>query len=203
VLVLTNAMLPMMRRNMRIGLAELNAAYPGKLTLRISLDHHSAKMHDLERGEGSFEKTLIGMRWLRDAGIKMAVAGRTLSDETEADARAGFAALYQAEGFDIDAHAPAETVLFPEMTGTLDVPEITTACWGILNKDPRELMCSNARMVVRRKGADAPAVLACTLLAYDPQFELGPTLQDADRDVRLNHPHCAKFCVLGGASCNG
>ena len=102
--------------------------------------------------------------------------------------RAGFAALYQAEGFDINAHAPAETVLFPEMTGTLDVPEITTACWGILNKDPRELMCSNARMVVRRKGANAPAVLACTLLAYDPQFELGPTLQDANRDVRLNHP---------------
>ena len=51
-------------------------------------------MHDLERGEGSFEKTLIGMRWLRDAGIKMAVAGRTLWDETDADAR-GFAALYQ------------------------------------------------------------------------------------------------------------
>ena len=203
VLVLTNAMLPMMRRHMRDGLAELNAAYPGKMTLRISLDHHSAKMHDLERGEGSFEKTLIGMRWLRDVGIKMAVAGRTLWDETDMDARAGFAALYQAEGFDIDAHAPAETVLFPEMTGTLDVPEITTACWGILNKDPRELMCSNARMVVRRKGADAPAVLACTLLAYDPQFELGPTLQDANRDVRLNHPHCAKFCVLGGASCSG
>jgi hypothetical protein len=58
-------------------------------------------------------------------------------------------------------------------------------------------------MVVRRKGADSPAVLACTLLAYDPQFELGPTLRDADRDVRLNHPHCAKFCVLGGASCSG
>ena len=53
------------------------------MTLRISLDHHSAKMHDLERGEGSFEKTLIGMRWLRDAGIKMAVAGRTLWDETD------------------------------------------------------------------------------------------------------------------------
>jgi hypothetical protein len=83
------------------------------------------------------------------------------------------------------------------------VPEITTACWGILKKDPRDLMCSNARMVVRRKGADSPAVLACTLLAYDPQFELGPTLRDADRDVRLNHPHCAKFCVLGGASCSG
>ena len=57
-------------------------------------------------------------------------------------------------------------------------------------------------MVVKRKGADRPAVLACTLLAYDEQFELGETLQEAERDVALNHPHCAKFCVLGGASCS-
>jgi hypothetical protein len=58
-------------------------------------------------------------------------------------------------------------------------------------------------MVVRRKGADAPAVIACTLLPYDPQFELGKTLAEAEGAVHLNHPHCAKFCVLGGASCSG
>ena len=34
-------------------------------------------------------------------------------------------------------------------------------------------MCASARMVVKRKRRGAPAVLACTLLAYDPQFELG------------------------------
>ena len=32
--------------------------------------------------------------------------------------------------------------------------------------------------------------------------KLGPMLADASRDVMLNHPHCAKFCVLGGAACN-
>ena len=58
------------------------------------------------------------------------------------------------------------------------------------------------RMVVKRRGADRPAVLACTLLAYDPQFELGATLAEAARPVALNHPHCAKFCVLGGARCS-
>jgi hypothetical protein len=57
-------------------------------------------------------------------------------------------------------------------------------------------------MVVKRKGASSPAVLACTLLPYDAEFELGPRLEDAERDVALNHPHCAKFCVLGGASCS-
>jgi hypothetical protein len=57
-------------------------------------------------------------------------------------------------------------------------------------------------MVVKRKGADRPAVVACTLLPYDAQFELGPTLADAAAWVPLNHPHCAKFCVLGGGSCS-
>lgn len=202
VLILTNAMRPMMRKSMREGLLELNTAFPGKLTMRISVDHWSKDLHDTERGAGTFEKTLEGMRWLHENGFSMAVAGRTVWGETDAQARAGYAALYAANGFDIDAQNPGETVLFPEMDETVDVPEITTACWSILNKSPDAVMCSSSRMVVKRKGADKPAVLACTLLPYSEEFELGTTLQEAERDVRLNHPHCAKFCVLGGASCS-
>ena len=47
----------------------------------------------------------------------------------------------------------------------------------------------------------SPAALACTLIAYDRRFELGKTLREAWRPVSLAHPHCASFCVLGGASC--
>jgi len=63
-------------------------------------------------------------------------------------------------------------------------------------------MCASSRMVVKRRGAARPAVLACTLIAYEPRFELGATLAEAGGAVALNHPHCAKFCVLGGASCS-
>jgi uncharacterized Fe-S cluster-containing radical SAM superfamily protein len=202
VLILTNAMRPMMRKSMRAGLQELEAAFPGKMTLRVSLDHFTADHHDAERGVGSFYKTLEGMTWLREAGIRMAVAGRTLWGENDADSRAGFAALYQSHGFDIDAQNPGATVLFPEMDETVEVPEITTACWGILNKSPDDVMCASSRMVIKRKGAKAPAVLACTLLPYSDEFELGETLAEAEGPVRLNHAHCAKFCVLGGASCS-
>ena len=94
------------------------------------------------------------------------------------------------------------TVLFPEMDERIEVPEITTACWGILDKSPDAIMCASSRMVIKRKGAEKPTVLACTLLPYAPEFELGSTLEEAERDVALNHPHCAKFCVLGGASCS-
>ncbi|QFT95764.1 Antilisterial bacteriocin subtilosin biosynthesis protein AlbA [Roseovarius sp. THAF8] len=203
VLILTNAMRPMMRPKMQNGLRALNAEFGALLTLRISVDHHSEALHDEERGSGSFARTLIGMSWLRDQGIRMAVAGRSVWGDTEAQSRAGYQAFFASNGFDIDAYDPAMTVLFPEMDETVEVPEITTACWEILGKSPDSVMCASSRMVVKRKGADQPAVRACTLLPYDEEFELGTTLEDAERDVALNHPHCAKFCVLGGASCSG
>ncbi|MEO0391533.1 MAG: radical SAM protein, partial [Pseudomonadota bacterium] len=55
VLILTNAMRPMMRPRVQDALLELHAAYPGHLTLRISLDHYAAPLHDAERGAGSFQ----------------------------------------------------------------------------------------------------------------------------------------------------
>lgn len=203
VLILTNAMRPMMRPRVQAGLKALESDFPQRMTLRVSLDHYRGDLHDTERGAGSFAKTVRGMEWLRDAGIRMAIAGRTLWDEPEADARAGFAAFFDRHRFEIDAQDPGETVLFPEMDESVDVPEITTDCWGILGKSPADVMCASSRMVVKRRGAAHPVVLACTLLPYDPRFELGETLAEAERDVALNHPHCAKFCVLGGASCSG
>jgi sulfatase maturation enzyme AslB (radical SAM superfamily) len=203
VLILTNAMRPMLRKTMRAGLLELNKAFGDKLTLRISVDHYRAELHNKERGAGSFNKTLEGMRWLRDNRFNMTVAGRTVWGESEAESRAGYAQFYQEHNFQINALNPGETVFFPEMDETAEVPEITTACWGILGKSPNDVMCASARMVVKRKGAERPSVLACTLLPYDPQFELGTSLEEAEQDVALNHPHCAKFCVLGGASCSG
>ncbi|UWQ80920.1 radical SAM protein [Leisingera sp. S132] len=202
VLILTNAMRPMMRKTVKAGLLALHKDFGDKLTLRISVDHHRAELHDKERGAGSFARTIEGMEWLRDNGFAMAVAGRTVWGESEAEARAGYAALFEQHGFAINAQNPGQTVLFPEMDETVEVPEITSACWGILNKSPDSVMCASSRMVVKRRGADAPAVLACTLLPYAPEFEMGATLAEAERPVQLNHPHCAKFCVLGGASCS-
>jgi len=200
-LVLTNAMKPMM--NQAAGLLALQEKYGAGLTLRVSLDHPDPAIHDAERGAGSFDRTLEGLRFLAGHGFRLHIAGRAaFGAGDEAKLRADFAALFAAHGIAVDATDPVALMLFPEMDATADVPEITTACWGILGKSPDSLMCASARMVVKRKGAARPAVLACTLLAYDPQFELGATLAEASRPVALNHPHCAKFCVLGGAACS-
>lgn len=200
-LVLTNAMKPM--RNHAGALLALRAAYGDRLTLRVSLDHHTALLHDLERQEGSFAQALDGLEWLAREGFRLHVAGRAaFGREGEAAMRAGFARLFAERGIPVDAQDPVALMLFPEMDARADVPEITTACWGILKKRPDSLMCASARMVVKRRGAGRPAVLACTLLPYDPQFELGATLAEAARPVALNHPHCARFCLLGGAACS-
>jgi uncharacterized Fe-S cluster-containing radical SAM superfamily protein len=202
VLMLTNAMQPMMRPRIKGGLIDLRERYGDQLTMRVSFDHFTAQLHDHERGQGAFARALTGLRWLSENGFQLALAGRTIWGEDEDVARKGYADLIAREGLAIDPDNMSQLVLFPEMRPDGDPPEITTACWGILNKDPNDLMCASQRMVVKRKGAKQASVLACTLLPYDPEFELGETLADARQDVSLNHSYCATFCVLGGGSCS-
>jgi len=159
-------------------------------------------VHEAERGPGSWEPMLAGLRWLSANGFSLAAAGRSLAGETQAEARAGYRALFAREGIAIDTQDHARMVLFPEMDAKADVPEISEGCWDILGKSPSQQMCANSRMVVHRKGEASSRVVACTLLPYARDFDLGATLADADCAVALNHPHCARFCVLGGASCS-
>jgi Radical SAM superfamily/4Fe-4S single cluster domain len=199
-LVLTNAMKPM--RKLRAPLLALREAYGARLTVRVSIDHYSPAVHEAERGRRSWAPTIDGLVWLARNGFTIDVAGRRFTAEPEDAIRAGFAQLLAELDVPVDASDPVRLMLFPEMDATRDVPEITEACWGILGKSPESVMCASSRMVVKRAGANAPAVLACTLLAYDRQFELGRTLAESAVPVALNHPHCARFCVLGGAACS-
>jgi uncharacterized Fe-S cluster-containing radical SAM superfamily protein len=211
VLVLTNAMQPMQRPRIASGLIALREAHGDGLVIRVSLDHYGKALHEAERGIDTYDKTIEGIDWLARNGFALALAGRTYSGESEASLREGYARLAQERGWPIDASDSAQLVLFPEMDVRVDVPEITTACWGILHKSPSDVMCASSRMVVKRKGAAGPTVRPCTLLPYDPVFEMGATLGEAARAdsgmfdhgaVKLCHPHCAKFCVLGGGSCS-
>ena len=200
VLVLTNGMRPMMKLD--TALLELLHAHGPKLTLRVSLDHYTKGRHEELRGPHSWAPTLQCLKWLSDQGFKVHVAGRTLWDESEDCSRAGYAQLFQELGITTDANDPGALLLFPEMDELAVVPEITTSCWSLLGVDPATMMCATSRMVVKVRGADRTTVQACTLLAYDPRFTLGSSLKQATGRVSLNHPHCAKFCVLGGGACS-
>ncbi len=201
VLVLTNAMKPMTK--VRSQLLAFDEATRAGLVVRVSIDHYTRAGHELERGKQSFQPTLDGLAWLAKHGFRVAVAARTFVDEPEARIRAGFQTLFDGLGIALDARDPDALVLFPEMDARLDVPEITTDCWRTLGVRPDDMMCASSRMIVKRRGSAQPVVVPCTLLPYDPQFELGPSLaRAAEADIPLNHPHCARFCVLGGASCS-
>ena len=199
-IVLTNAMKPMQHK--KRALLALCEKYGDRLTIRVSLDHYGAAVHELERGKRSWGPAIEGLKWLAGNGFAVNVASRYLSGESEAELRGGFRRLFAGVGIALDADDPVALMIFPEMDATVDVPEITTACWGILHKSPDSVMCATSRMVVKHKGAAGPTVAACTLLPYDQLWDLGPSLAGALGSVPLNHPHCAKFCVLGGAACS-
>lgn len=202
-LVLTNAMQPMMRRRIQDGLLELRSTFGDRMTLRVSMDHHSADLHDAERGQGAFSQALRGLTWLAENSFKTAIAGRHVLTEDEDSARASYGQLISLIGLDIDHGNPGQLVLFPEMTSDKTPPEITTECWSILNVDPADMMCASQRMLVRRKKDERAVLMPCTLLAYDDRFVMGNTLKEAtETAVSLNHRWCAEFCVLGGGNCS-
>jgi uncharacterized Fe-S cluster-containing radical SAM superfamily protein len=211
VLVLTNGLQPMLRPRLKKGLLGLLSDYGDRLTVRVSLDHYTRQLHEAERGPRTFAKSLDAISWLSREGFKTAIAGRTCWAEAESDERAGYAALIDGQGWNIDPEDPLALVLLPEMDGSHDVPEISVGCWQILGKSPSDLMCAKSRMIVKRKGEARPSVVPCTLLPYERAFVMGGTLGEAGRAdggmfdkgrVKLCHPHCAKFCALGGGSCS-
>ncbi|MCZ6460239.1 MAG: radical SAM protein [Gammaproteobacteria bacterium] len=201
VLILTNAMRPMMK--CATALLRLQVEFGDRLILRVSVDHFDKRLHVEERGKRSWEPMIKGLQWLSQNHFAVAVAGRTRWGENEQELRDGFAKLFAQIAVDVDARDPVSLILFPEMDVNADVPEITTACWSTLGVDPDDMMCASARMVVKRKGAAAPDVVACTLLPHEAEFSYGATLAGSLGAVALNHPHCSKFCVLGGGSCSG
>ena len=199
-LILTNATRPMLKR--QAGLLALQKCYGKQLTVRVSIDHFDAQLHQQERGAKSWQPMLDGLCWLSDQGFTIHVAGRRLWGDDEQVLREGYSALFKRHNLKLDAFDKTALVLFPEITVAPDLPEITEECWQILNVDPDAMMCASSRMVVVRRGDRQPSVMACTLLAYDQQFNLGASLIEAQERVQLNHPHCASFCVLGGGTCS-
>ena len=211
VLVLTNAMHPMQRPKVKSRLAALKDRFGGKLKLRVSLDHFTQQLHECERGAKTWAKALAGLDWLAANGFNIAIAGRTCWNETGEDSREGYRTLIEAHRWPIDPADNDQLMLLPEMDGKHDVPEVSTGCWKILDKRPDDMMCATSRMIVKRKGSETPTVVPCTLLPFSPEFDMGTTLAEAARAtggmfdkgaVKLCHPHCAKFCVLGGGSCS-
>jgi len=196
-LVLTNAMKPMM--NNKSQLLRLNHL---NLTIRVSIDHYTKEKHEEVRGPNSWEPMIEGLKWLSENNFNYCLATRLMWGEDEDTTRNNFQKFIDQFNLKLNSKSKIQLVTFAEMDVNQDTPEITTDCWKILNKEPETVMCSTARMIVKKKGEKLPSVIACTLLPYEKEFDLGKSLKESNQKVYLNHPHCSKFCVLGGSSCS-
>ena len=197
VLVLSNAMRPML--NKKEDLLKLNHK---NLTIRVSIDHYQKEKHEEIRGKNTFDVMMEGLQWLNSNNFNYALATRLLWGEQEDLLRENFNQFISNYNLKLNAKSEHQLVTFAEMDEKADTPEITTACWNILGKNPDNIMCSWSRMVVKKKGIQKPSVIACTLLPYEDEFDLGHTLTNSLQKIYLNHKHCSKFCVLGGSSCS-
>ena len=197
VLVLSNAMKPML--NKREDLLKINHQ---DLTIRVSIDHYQKEKHEEIRGKNTFNIMMEGLKWLNQNNFNYALATRLLWGEQEDQLRDNFNLFIDKYNLKLDAKSKEQLVTFAEMDEKVDTPEITTACWKLLGKNPDDIMCSSSRMVVKKKTSPKPSVIACTLLPYDDEFDLGQNLTNSLKKIYLNHKHCSKFCVLGGSSCS-
>ncbi|MDC0473207.1 radical SAM protein [Pelagibacteraceae bacterium] len=197
VLVLSNAMKPML--NKREDLLKINHQ---DLTIRVSIDHYQKEKHEEIRGKNTFNVMMEGLKWLNQNNFNYALATRLLWGEQEGQLRDNFNLFIDKYNLKLDAKSKEQLVTFAEMDEKVDTPEITTACWNLLGKNPNDIMCSSSRMVVKKKTSPKPSVIACTLLPYEDEFDLGQNLTDSLKKIYLNHKHCSKFCVLGGSSCS-
>ncbi len=196
-LVLTNAMKPMI--NNKSQLLRLNHL---NLTIRVSIDHYTKEKHEEVRGPNSWEPMIEGLKWLSENDFNYCLATRLMWGEDEDITRNNFQKFIDQFNLKLNSMSKIQLVTFAEMDVNQDTPEITTECWKILNKEPESVMCSTSRMIVKKKGEKLPSVIACTLLPYEKEFDLGKSLKESNQKVYLNHPHCSKFCVLGGSSCS-
>ena len=197
VLVLSNAMKPML--NKKEDLLKINHQ---DLTIRVSIDHYQKEKHEEIRGKNTFNVMMEGLKWLNQNNFNYALATRLLWGEQEDQLRDNFNLFIDKYNLKLDAKSKEQLVTFAEMDEKVDTPEITTACWNLLGKNPDDIMCSSSRMVVKKKTSPKPSVIACTLLPYEDEFDLGQNLTNSLKKIYLNHKHCSKFCVLGGSSCS-
>src|SRR5258708_2015332 len=123
VLVLTNAMRPMMK--MAGALLAAKDLGGERLIIRVSVDHYTRDMHEYERGDRSWAPMLAGLRWLVAGGFNVHVAARSFTRQTEAELRRRLARLFADHAIPIDATRPPPLPVLSGMDPTAGGSPIT------------------------------------------------------------------------------
>ena len=196
--ILTNGLL--ITPSMATWLADQFAQSPYSLDLRVSLDGTTADENDAIRGRHTFGQILGAIDRLVAAGLNPVITVTTCHAELgQEEGRARFIRLLHSRGItqprlkflapfkigrEARRHGGGGTYQPVERLYLEDIPDPTTD----------HLQCDSCRMVT------AKGVYPCPILIEEEGARMGDTLDDATKDIKLNHPACYT-CHVEGVSC--
>jgi MoaA/NifB/PqqE/SkfB family radical SAM enzyme len=195
-------------RNHFAVLRQLHGRFPGRLTLRITLESPVEAEHDAIRGRTTFAQTVGTVRELGDMGfVPVITAERPLLHEQSPEAiRWSYAALFPDMKIEVnlienmlEMGHQLVTMAAKGQRPTAEV-FITTKCFGILNRTPESLMCHFSRSIQKIDGS--LRYYPCPVIYDDGRFDLGGTLEESFKRIYVAHKNCYDYCMKGGgASC--
>lgn len=193
--VLTNATLFSNRLIDRLEALRKTAPHP--LELRVSLDGHSPEMNDPIRGDGTFARAMAGVARLVERGFEPIITITRTWSGCDQTALAGFRQVLADVGYE----SPRLKFL-PLLRLGAEVQRTGAYCAQarvthdmMADCDPRELLCSQTRLVTDR------GVWVCPILPDSNAARMGDSLADTLRPYPLRHAAC-HTCYSFGAICS-
>jgi len=191
--VLTNGML--LRQEVCRQLRRLMDESEYSLDLRVSLDGFDAARHDAIRGAGVWDRVMIGLHNLADAGINPVI---TVTEAAEGvgstEGRRRFLEVIRSFGFT----KPRLKVLPLFRIGSEETRTRAYADWERIEtlnaSDAETLQCSSCRMITSK------GVYVCPILIETPEARMGETLAETLRPFPLKYGAC-HTCWVEGVSC--
>jgi sulfatase maturation enzyme AslB (radical SAM superfamily) len=193
--VLTNGML--LRKEVCRDLRSMMDDTEYSLDLRVSLDGFDRETHDAIRGQGVWDRVMIGLRNLGDAGINpvITVTEAAAGIATE-EGRTRFLGLIRSFGFS----RPRLKVLALFRIGAEETRSRAYEAWERLSMevltdaDAAVLQCSTSRMVTSK------GVYVCPILIESDDARMGDDVASTLRPFALRHGAC-HTCWVDGVSC--
>jgi molybdenum cofactor biosynthesis enzyme MoaA len=193
--VLTNGML--LRPEVCRKLRELFDESEYSLDLRVSLDGFDRESHDAIRGAGVWDRVMIGLKNLADAGLNPVITVTTAAEGVaSAEGRTRFLELIRTFGFE----RPRLKVLSLFRIGAEEQRTRAYEDWerltglALTEEDARTLQCSSCRM------ATSKGVYVCPILIEEPEARMGDTLAETLRPFPLKYGAC-HTCWVDGVTC--
>ena len=202
VTVLTNATRPLERH--WEALAGIQGEQPGRLTLRVSLDHYDEAKHDEIRGEGNFQRTVANAARLMERGLRVIITATPVVFEenpiTLDEAVEAFKALFDGASPEVKIF-PSILAMGAEISRRGGAPLPAFLSEKVFRKaNLAAFQCRNGRTVQKVRGR--MQVYPCPIIYDDPGFEMGSTLVESFQPCYLAHPACYSFCFRGGSCTN-